>query len=114
MFFNLTQFMHWAMFICASYYESFGFSMPNLSMPHFNKPEIHVPEVHIEVPKVPEIDQSDKEQAIEMSKIAANMSGHESTEEMLDIALSYTRQHNNMKAATRLLEDLATEGLTKK
>ena len=64
-----------------------------------------------EVPKI-DIEQDEQEQAIEMGKIAASMSGHESTEEILTVALEYTREHDNMEAATGLIESLLADGLT--
>ena len=49
---------------------------------------------------------------MEMAKFAAGMTGHESTEEILTVALEYTRQHDNMEAATGLIETLLSDGLS--
>ena len=47
-----------------------------------------------------------------MAKFAASMTGHESTEELLSVALEYTREHDNMEAATSLIETLLADGLS--
>ena len=111
MLFNLTHAIHWVMFVCASFYQSFNmsFHMPEISRPHFTKPEINVPEV----PKMPEVDEDQVAQGAEIGKIAANMTGHETTEEVLGVALEYTKSHDNMSAYTSLIETLLSDGLDK-
>ena len=79
---------------------------PHPTLPHFNKPEVNMPEV----PQI-DIEDEEKQQAIEMGKIAASMTGHETTEEVLSVALQYTKEHDNMEAATDLIESLLADGL---
>ena len=64
-----------------------------------------------EVPKI-EVREDEAGQAAEMGAIAANMTGHETTEEILTVALEYTKQHDNMAAASGLIEGLLADGLT--
>ena len=83
-----------------------GLHFPHPTLPHFNKPEVNMPEV----PQI-DIEDEEKQQAIEMGKIAASMTGHETTEEVLSVALQYTKEHDNMEAATDLIESLLADGL---
>ena len=47
-----------------------------------------------------------------MGLIAAQLTGHETTEEILTIALQYTKDHDNLAAATSLIEGLLADGLS--
>ena len=107
MHFNLTQLVHWVMFVVATFYREnlAGFNFPHIQMPHFNKPEM-------EIPKLVEVKQETKEQALEIGEMVAELTGHESTEEILKISLEYTKKHDNLKAATSLIEDLLSDGLS--
>ena len=109
---SLTHIIQWLCFVVVSFYEQnlAGLGLPHISIPHFNKPEINVPEV----PSVSDVNDTldDNQQAMEMGKIAASMTGHESTEEVLTVALDYTRSHDGMESATALLESLLADGLS--
>ena len=107
---NLVQFVQWICLVVVTFYEEniMGLLFPHPSLPHFNKPEVNLPEV----PKIDDIETEENIEAMEMGKIAAGMTGHESTEEILTIALAYTREHDNMEAATSLIEGLLADGLT--
>ena len=108
--FNLAQFVHWVCFAVVAFYEEFlmGLHFPHPTLPHFNKPEVNIPEI----PQMPDLETDENQEAMEMGKIAAGMTGHESTEEILTVALEYTREHDNMEAATSLIETLLADGLS--
>ena len=105
---SLTHLIHWLCAVVVTFYEQniMGLSLPHISLPHFNKPEFNKPEIN-----VPQVDEQDQ-QAMEMGKIAASMTGHETTEEILTVALDYTRTHDGMESATVLIESLLADGLT--
>ena len=106
---NLAQFVHWVCFAVVAFYEEFlmGLHFPHPTLPHFNKPEVNIPEM----PQV-DLESEENQEAMEMGKIAAGMTGHETTEEILKVALEYTQEHDNMEAMTGLIEGLLADGLS--
>ena len=107
--FSLAHYVHWICFAVVAFYEEFlmGLHFPHPTLPHFNKPEVNIPEM----PQV-DLETDENQETMEMAKFAASMTGHESTEELLSVALEYTREHDNMEAATSLIETLLSDGLS--
>ena len=108
---SLTHLIQWMCFVVVSFYNQnlVGLGLPHISMPHFDRPQFNKPEIN--VPQV-DLDDEQNQQAMEMGKIAASMTGHETTEEILTVALDYTKTHDGMESATMLIESLLADGLT--